>query len=205
LKVRLTIELMNAKPMNVVVDKESFIIGRSQKCDVLIPVEGVSRHHCQVDINQGEIFVTDLESANGVYIDDMRIAPNEKTRYLTTSKLTCGTAEIVEFSFIDESPSLVDVNQLAPAMERGTGSMKRVRPASLQKNKQPSSNLEKTFTELHPSVKALLVLVLLGVGYFVFNNIFNEGSSEDDELYQMQHDAAMKNRKNDGSVKTINF
>lgn len=61
------------------VTKDSFIIGRSSKCDVVIAHDGVSRQHCQIDHINEQFFVTDLASTNGVLIDNVKIVPEQRT------------------------------------------------------------------------------------------------------------------------------
>jgi hypothetical protein len=184
---------------------DRFVIGRSQKCDVVIPVEGLSRQHCQIEVDDGTIFVTDLDSANGVYIDDLKIPANQKTRYHPTSKLTCGSVEIVEFSFIDASLE-IDLIHSSPS-PRDSSSLidKRIKPNSSRSKIQRSSDFQKKMSKLHPGVKGFLVLALLGVGSIVFDNILNNSETTDEELYRMQHEDSLKNKRNDGSIKTRNF
>ncbi len=44
-------------------------IGRAPDCDIRLPDQGVSRHHCKVENIGDALQVTDLESANGTYIN----------------------------------------------------------------------------------------------------------------------------------------
>lgn len=203
---KLVIETEIGKSIQVDVDKDNFVIGRSQKCDVVIPEEGLSRQHCMVEVVDGVIFVTDLNSANGVFIDDTKIPAHQKTRYFTTSRLVCGTAEIVEFLFKDKTTSLLEIQQTEPVpVRQAKENAGRARSSSLRKrNSDSSSDLDKRMSTLHPGVKGFLFIALISVGYLVFKNVFGHTSSED-EVYQLQYDSAMKNKKNDGSVKTSNF
>ena len=51
----------------------SLKIGRSAPADIVIPDKSVSREHCMLGIANDELFVTDLNSTNGTYIDGERI------------------------------------------------------------------------------------------------------------------------------------
>ncbi len=44
-------------------------IGRAPKCDIRLPDQGVSRHHCTVENLGNALRVVDLHSANGTYIN----------------------------------------------------------------------------------------------------------------------------------------
>lgn len=49
------------------------ILGRSQQCDLLIEDEWVSRRHCQVWTENQRIWVQDLGSTNGTFVDGQQI------------------------------------------------------------------------------------------------------------------------------------
>ena len=55
------------------IDKETFIIGRSRTCDLVIPSSKVSRQHGGVCRENGEHYIEDLGSANGVWKDGVKI------------------------------------------------------------------------------------------------------------------------------------
>ncbi len=54
----------------------SIKIGRSLNCEFNIPKEDLSREHCLFEIENGEFFVTDLGSKNGICVNRERIQPN---------------------------------------------------------------------------------------------------------------------------------
>jgi hypothetical protein len=66
------------------------VIGRSSRCDFVVHSDSLSRSHCQVEIDNGEVFVTDLNSSNGVFINGERIQPNVKTRFDIFFQLALG-------------------------------------------------------------------------------------------------------------------
>ncbi len=55
------------------IDKDTFIIGRSRTCDLVIPSSKVSRQHSGICRENGEHFIEDLGSANGVWKDGVKI------------------------------------------------------------------------------------------------------------------------------------
>lgn len=70
--------------------KDSFILGRSPGCDVVIADAGISRQHCLIEKIGDTVFVTDLGSTNGVFIDGSKLKPLEKTPYNPKSTLSMG-------------------------------------------------------------------------------------------------------------------
>jgi len=49
------------------------IIGRTAPAEVVLPSGTVSRRHCQLELRQEQIVLTDLESTNGTLVDDVKI------------------------------------------------------------------------------------------------------------------------------------
>jgi len=49
------------------------IVGRMMDCDLRVPVPSVSRNHCQVEARDDELFVRDLQSSNGTYVNNRRV------------------------------------------------------------------------------------------------------------------------------------
>lgn len=48
-------------------------LGRDPECDIRVPDPDVSRKHCQFSTREGTLFVVDLQSRNGTYINDQLI------------------------------------------------------------------------------------------------------------------------------------
>lgn len=55
------------------VDKDTMVVGRSRTCDVVIPSAKVSRQHASLSLSGSELFIEDLGSANGVWLDGEKI------------------------------------------------------------------------------------------------------------------------------------
>jgi pSer/pThr/pTyr-binding forkhead associated (FHA) protein len=49
------------------------VIGRRHTCDLCIPLESVSRRHCQLSCDNGVFKIRDLDSRNGTYINGKRV------------------------------------------------------------------------------------------------------------------------------------
>lgn len=57
----------------ITIDSSGIRIGRAAPADVVLPHKSVSREHCIVGLANDELLVTDLNSTNGTYIDEVRI------------------------------------------------------------------------------------------------------------------------------------
>ena len=49
------------------------VIGRRHDCDLCIPLDDVSRRHCQLDLNRETLEVRDLGSRNGTYLNGQQV------------------------------------------------------------------------------------------------------------------------------------
>lgn len=49
------------------------MVGRSPDCGVRVPIEAVSRNHCQITVTENSVLVKDLGSSNGTFVNDRRI------------------------------------------------------------------------------------------------------------------------------------
>jgi pSer/pThr/pTyr-binding forkhead associated (FHA) protein len=56
------------------------IVGRSRDCDLCIPSSDISRRHCLIALVNGEATVEDLSSANGTFLNGVRISGVRKIR-----------------------------------------------------------------------------------------------------------------------------
>jgi adenylate cyclase len=53
--------------------KKQLLIGRRESCDIVLRFANVSAHHCQLMNEAGYWYVRDLQSRNGIKINDVRI------------------------------------------------------------------------------------------------------------------------------------
>ena len=57
----------------ILVNASSLKIGRTVPADIVLADKSISREHCVIGLANDELLVTDLNSTNGTYIDDVRI------------------------------------------------------------------------------------------------------------------------------------
>ncbi|HSP86172.1 MAG TPA: FHA domain-containing protein, partial [Psychrobacter sp.] len=73
---------------------DSLSVGRGSDSDVVLGSQQISRNHAQLSVLNGQLYVKDLESSNGTFINDERIAANE-SKHLTAND----TLGFASFSF----------------------------------------------------------------------------------------------------------
>ena len=58
--------------------KRQLLIGRRESCDIVLRFANVSAHHCQLVNDNGYWYVRDLQSRNGIKINDMKVQDQKR-------------------------------------------------------------------------------------------------------------------------------
>ena len=92
MSIWLVMKTADGRERPFVIDKSRTVIGRETRCDVRIPMSAVSQKHCEIEVNDGELKLTDLESASGTYHNGDRI---EQAILSHNDELTIGPVTFV--------------------------------------------------------------------------------------------------------------
>lgn len=71
------------------------IVGRSAECHLKIASAQVSRRHCQITLRTDGVYVEDLASANGTFLDGARLPSRTPTYVQSGSRLEIGPAKFI--------------------------------------------------------------------------------------------------------------
>ncbi len=82
------------------VDQNNITMGRSPKVDLQLNDVGVSRQHARIVCHGEDVFVEDLESANGTYLNGRRVTSDYQLQ--DGDKITLGTTTILKFTYHDK-------------------------------------------------------------------------------------------------------
>ncbi|MGH7174680.1 MAG: FHA domain-containing protein [Gemmataceae bacterium] len=77
MNVRLVLERNRKRVWTTRLRRSEATLGRAVGCSVRIPSKEVSRLHCRLRIENGLVFVEDLESVNGTFINGERVNGSE--------------------------------------------------------------------------------------------------------------------------------
>ncbi|CAK9215569.1 unnamed protein product [Sphagnum troendelagicum] len=73
-------------------------VGRvAEKADIVIPVATVSGLHARLEKRDGQLYVTDLDSTNGTYVDNKQIRPGAVTLVSPGSNITFGDSHLAVY------------------------------------------------------------------------------------------------------------
>lgn len=176
--MHITVKLLDGEILEFSHEGKSAIIGRSPKCDIVIPHDGVSRQHCRIDLENGEFFVTDLASTNGVMIDGRKILPNKKTLFQTYLPLSFGPVQ--SLTLLEESPAGFTSTLTSAAITETLGSNKQIKE---------KISAQKTATQVKteaPKKKAkgvdvkMIFATLLAVGIMAFAYYLHQLQNQND-------------------------
>lgn len=136
-------------------------IGRSNKSDFVVANDSLSRQHCLIELVDGEFFVTDLASSNGVFIDGNRIQPNQRILYKSFNTLSIGTFECI----------IEDVSEIPETLH-----YKENKKTPVQETQTKNRVLGKPKSKPEASKAQLLIVpvVILGLAVYYFANTERE-------------------------------
>jgi len=81
---------------------QRFVIGRADDCNLKPRSELISRYHCEIFLEDGDVFVRDMGSKNGVFLNDSQITETHTLK--NGDKLAVGPIEFFVHLTIEAKP-----------------------------------------------------------------------------------------------------
>lgn len=82
------------------IEQQETTVGRSSKADMYVNDVGISRSHARLIAWGDDVFVEDLQSANGTYLNGERLS--RRVQLTDGDKITLGSTTILKFTYHDE-------------------------------------------------------------------------------------------------------
>lgn len=79
---------------SIAIKRNKLLIGRAEECDIRPLSEEVSRRHCAVTVGPAEVWVEDLGSRNGTFVNGTRIEAKTRTKVSDGDLLRVGSLEL---------------------------------------------------------------------------------------------------------------
>jgi pSer/pThr/pTyr-binding forkhead associated (FHA) protein/S1-C subfamily serine protease len=79
---------------NKIFSNLEYLIGRGKSVDMKIDNPFVSSTHAKIILEDGQIFIQDLDSSNGTYVDNNKIVANKKVLVTNQSKISLANGSI---------------------------------------------------------------------------------------------------------------
>jgi len=118
---------------------ESFTIGRHQDCSLFVNDLTVSRRHCKLLVREGRVYLEDLGSASGSFLNDKQVEPGTSELLHDGDVLRLGDVTIT---------ARVELDRAQIAEERTI-----VRPAAARESASASASKEPAYDPLDPFSK----------------------------------------------------
>jgi hypothetical protein len=175
----ISIKLPNGHSINRDINKPEIIIGRSLQCDVPVPEEALSRQHAKISNLNDQLYITDLGSSNGVFIDGERIQPHVQVPFNTFLQLSLGPLEC----YISLNSSDTKAAFKIPALQK-TDDEKRTKitdkPLSPSAKNSKLYRLRAAKKEKDQSInpKFLGLILILGIGVIGYYQLDDHKDAE---------------------------
>lgn len=146
----------------IIPTEKPVLLGRDQKCDIVIPGSHLSRRHLEIRVDGNVLRLRDLKSSNGTYLNEMRIetatAGNGDRLRLDVYNFRVVAPEIEENRTRVRKP----LEELVKPVERKAVSAEpkrwKTRPTS------PGNRIEPTYNEQKKQQFMLIGLLLIAIG-----------------------------------------
>lgn len=99
------------------VDKDQATLGRSSRAELHVNDVGISRNHARIITYGEDVFVEDLQSANGTYLNGDRLLNRQQLK--DGDKITLGSTTILKFTYHDELEENFQKQMLDAALHDG--------------------------------------------------------------------------------------
>lgn len=193
--MRLHFKLINGEEQDFTIDKPSFTIGRSSQADIVIPHDGMSRKHCFIENVGGKLFITDLGSMNGVFLDEKRIQPDTAIPLPIYLNLSFGAVQSLQIDMEDNTrayarPSTLNANTAAPAPveHNQTTTATTLLPKKTKKPKaeiKPAAKKDVKFNVKNMFFFALtLTFIVTMAFYFIREKMAEDEPMTPEEMYE---------------------
>jgi pSer/pThr/pTyr-binding forkhead associated (FHA) protein len=104
----LVLERRNRKQQRFDLRSPRTVLGREKGCDIRIPSADVSRRHCLFTVKENKVFLEDLKSVNGTYVNEVAVIGTEEIQ--PGDRVQMGPVTfVVEFSpVLDNAPTTIE-------------------------------------------------------------------------------------------------
>ena len=94
-----TIELFSIgkvfAPTITINNSKTLTLGKSSRCDITIFNKYLSARHIEISMSNNRVYIKDINSTNGTYIDGIKLINNQRTELRKNEKLIIGSEEII--------------------------------------------------------------------------------------------------------------
>ncbi|MBB5210581.1 FHA domain-containing protein [Microbulbifer hydrolyticus] len=103
--------------------RETSVVGRSDECDLTFSMSHLSRRHARLEVREGLLFVVDLGSANGTYLNNQRVTEcrvrrGDELRFDSLSFSVVGPADDIDKTTVRQAVTMPDTVRQSAALDQ---------------------------------------------------------------------------------------
>lgn len=149
----------NSPRESLLLEGDSWTIGRDESSDITISKKYLSRKQCQITKKNNTFYITDLGSSNGTRVNNIPLEPQE-SQALSSHDII--SVKRLKIKFLIKNPALENhnLNSLVPLSEKGLGShpnVVRIPPEKLFQSPQKRKKV------IHITIAVLALLIVYGL------------------------------------------
>lgn len=104
------------KDLQINLDHFPFTVGRARECDFVIDSPDVSRLHARFDFDHQQVYICDLGSTNGTYLNNYPLEPNKQTRLRAGDEINIGNVTRLIFDDPATTAQIAEVKLPTPGL-----------------------------------------------------------------------------------------
>jgi len=148
--------------------KEINVIGRASECDISLAAAHLSRRHAQLQIIDGMLFVKDLDSANGTFLNGKRVAEarvkrGDELRFDALTFGVMGPSDDMAKTTVRKVPVATDITEPRPKAGAREKAVAPTRASSPNRNSASRSQPTPAPEVHHKGKYGLIFLGVLAV------------------------------------------
>ena len=87
---KIIVQTESGEYWEVELTKPTTSVGRQPGNDIVLPTAAVSRYHAQFDVAEGQVFLVDLGTVNGTFVNDVQVEPNSRVALSDGDRIAMG-------------------------------------------------------------------------------------------------------------------
>lgn len=103
--------------------RETSVVGRSEECDLTFAMSHLSRRHARLEVREGLLFVVDLGSANGTYLNNQRVTEcrvrrGDELRFDSLSFSVVGPADDLDKTTVRQAVTMPEAGRSDSSLDQ---------------------------------------------------------------------------------------
>jgi len=151
-------------PRRLEFDKEEIVLGKDPVCEVVLEDPKVSRRHARISISRGMIFLQDLKSTNGTYLNGHLIRGERSIASSDVIRIVDCMIRVVNMAVIDPGPTSVDIRRPLLGAVPDAGAPRRdtaITVTAMHRRPRPTLATAGRMTSLAAEARLYVVLAAL--------------------------------------------